>query len=228
MAKSHPTLVIGDTHCPCMLQRYPAFLTSIYDKYKCSQVVHIGDLVDLHAMNYHEKDPDHSSPMSEIEQAQDQIDELVDRFPRVHLMTGNHDALIQRQATTAGISSAMLKPFKELFNLPRGWMVHPRYHKLILGDVLYQHGDAGKGGVMAAMKNAQSEFRSVVQGHHHSQSGVWYHANENSLIFGMQVGCGIDRHHMQMSYGTKFSAKPIISCGVVVDSKTAFVEGMKL
>lgn len=228
MAKQCRTLVISDTHCPCMLPKYPAFLTQIYDKYKCSQVVHIGDVVDLHAISYHEKDPDHSSPQSELDQAYDQIGELVDRFPRVQLLMGNHDVLVQRQATTAGISLSMLKPFKELLNLPRGWTVHPRYHKLILGDVLYQHGDSGKGGIMSALKNAQCEFRSCVQGHFHAQSGVWYHANENSLIFGMQVGCGVDRQHMQMSYGTKFAAKPIISCGVVIDSQTAFVERMAL
>jgi hypothetical protein len=44
----------------------------------------------------------------------------------------------------------------------------------------------------------------------------------------MQVGCGIDRQHQQMAYGTKFSSKPIISCGVVIDSQTAFVERMTL
>lgn len=228
MAKSSAVLVIGDTHAPSMLSGYPDFLVRIYEKYRCSSVIHIGDLVDLHCVSYHEKDPDHASPLSELEQANEQISELIDRFPRVTLLMGNHDALVQRQATTAGISQKMLKPFKELFELPRGWQVLPRYHKLTCNGVLYQHGDQGKGGSFAALRNAQAEFCSVVQGHHHSQSGVWYHANENNLIFGMQVGCGIDRSHQQMAYGTKFSSKPIVSCGVVIDSQTAYVERMSL
>lgn len=228
MSKYPVTLIIGDTHCPTMLQKYPDFLLSIYEKYRCSRVIHIGDMVDLHCVSYHEKDPDHQSPLSELEQAADQITELVNRFPRVKLLMGNHDSLVQRQATTAGISQKMLKPFRELFELPRGWEVFPRYYKLVLNGVIYQHGDQGKGGQFAALRNAQAEFCSVVQGHHHSQSGVWYHANENNLIFGMQVGCGLDRNHQQMAYGTKFSTKPIISCGVVVDSQTAFVERMSL
>lgn len=228
MSRIPVTLVIGDSHCPTMLPSYPDFLVRIYEKHKCSRVIHIGDLVDLHCVSYHEKDPDHQSPLSELEQAADQITELVNRFPRVQLLMGNHDALVQRQATTAGISQKMLKPFKDLFELPRGWEVYPRYHKLVLNNVIYQHGDSGKGGQFAALRNAQAEFCSVVQGHHHSQSGVIYHANENNLIFGMQVGCGLDRTHQQMAYGTKFTAKPIISCGVVVDSQTAFVERMSL
>jgi hypothetical protein len=228
MKRVPPVLVIGDTHSPTMLSGYPDFLVRVYEKYRCGAVVHIGDLADLHCVSYHEKDPDHASPQSELEQAIDQIAELTARFPRVSLLLGNHDALVQRQATTAGISQKMLKPFKELFELPRGWQVYPRYHKLTCNGVLYQHGDQGKGGQFAALRNAQAEFCSVVQGHHHSQSGVWYHANENNLIFGMQVGCGIDRQHQQMAYGTKFSSKPIISCGVVIDSQTAFVERMTL
>lgn len=228
MPKSKVTLVIGDAHCPAMLAGYPDFLASVYAKYKCTQVVHIGDLVDLHSLNYHEKDPDHERPESEIEKAIDQINELTNRFPRVSLLMGNHDALVERQASTAGISKSLLKSFRDIFNLPRGWQVLPRYHKLVCDGVLYQHGDQGKGGQQAALKNAQAEFVSVVQGHHHSQSGIWYHANERSLVFGMQVGCGIDRSHMQMAYGTKFSAKPIISCGVVIDAQTAYVERMTL
>jgi hypothetical protein len=64
-------------------------------------------------------------------------------------------------------------------------------------------------------------------GHLHSQAGVWYSANQKSIIFGMAVGCGIDRGHMQMYYGTKFTSKPVISCGVVVSPTEAYVEVMK-
>jgi hypothetical protein len=188
----------------------------------------MADLVDLVFQRQLAAERGVELSAEELDAAKEQITELVNMFPNVSLLIGNHDALVERQATTAGISAAFLKPFKEQFELPRGWTVYPRYHKLVVDGVIYQHGDQGKSGQFAALKNAQSEFCSVVQGHHHSQSGVWYHANENSLVFGMQTGCGIDRHHMQMAYGTKFSAKPIISCGVVVDSQTAFVERMTL
>jgi hypothetical protein len=227
MRKTHPVLVVGDIHAPAMLEGYPDFLQRVYDRWNCRDVVFIGDLVDFHCFSYHERNPD-VAVSSEIDAAIDQIAVLTEMFPRASLLIGNHDDLVQRQAMTAGLSSRVLVSFKELLNLPKTWNVYPRYHKLICNRVLYQHGDQGKGGQQAALKNAHSEFMSVVQGHHHSQCGIWYHSNESKLIFGMQTGCGIDRTHMQMAYGTKFSAKPIIGCGVVVDSVTAYVETMHL
>lgn len=226
MAKSHPTLVIGDTHAPAMVDGYPQFLLNVWKKYSCRNVVHIGDLLDLHCLSYHERAPE--SSVSEIDEATDQIAVLTDMFPKVVLLSGNHDALIQRQAATAGLPRRVLKDFGECFHLPKSWIVYPRFYKYVYGGVLYMHGDQGKGGQQAALKNAQSEFCSVVQGHYHSQSGVWYHSNETKLVFGMQTGCGVDRHHMQMEYGVKLAAKPIISCGVVVDAHTAFVEVMDM
>jgi len=220
-------LVIGDTHCPAMAEGYVQFLYNVYKHYDCKQVIHIGDLVDLHSISYHENDPDCLSPAQEIEAAKQQINMLIECFPRVSLLTGNHDALVQRKAVTAGLSQMMLKAYADLFCLPKKWVVYPRYYKLRIDDVLYQHGDGGKGGVCAALKNAQAEFTSVVQGHFHSQACVSYHANESKLVFGMQVGCGIDWQHLQMSYGQRFSQKPVLSCGVVINSTEAYVQRMQ-
>lgn len=226
MSKYSPVLVIGDTHTPAMLSEYPQFLLSVYEKYKCRTVIHIGDLLDLHCVSYHERSPDIST--SEIDEAIEQISLLSQMFPRLTLLSGNHDSLIQRQAVSAGLPNRVLKPFRECFNLPKSWVVLPRFYKYRLDGVLYMHGDQGKGGQQAALKNAQAEFCSVVQGHYHSQAGIWYHCNESQVVFGMQVGCGVDRKHIQMEYGVKLSAKPVISCGVVIDRHTAFVELMPL
>ncbi len=225
MKKTRPVLVVGDLHCPAMLEEYPDFLFKVYSRYNCKDVVFIGDLVDFHSISYHEKNPD-VAVSSEIDAAIDQLAILTEMFPRASVMMGNHDSLVERQAVTAGLSTRVLVSFREMLNLPKTWIIYPRYHKLICNGVLYQHGDQGKGGQQAALKNAQSEFMSVVQGHHHSQCGVWYHANESKLIYGLQTGCGIDRSHLQMQYGVKFSAKPIVGCGVVVDAVTAYVETM--
>ena len=227
MKKTRPVLVVGDLHCPAMLSDYPEFLHRVYSDYHCKDVVFIGDLVDFHCFSYHEHDPDIAAS-SEIDKAIEQLDILKELFPRASVLMGNHDSLIERQAMTAGLSSRVLRPFAELLCLPKSWVIYPRYHKLICNGVLYQHGDQGKGGQQAALKNAQAEFMSVVQGHYHAQCGIWYHANENKLIYGLQTGCGVDRSHLQMTYGVKFSAKPIVGCGVVADASTAYVETMPM
>ena len=97
-----------------------------------------------------------------------------------------------------------------------------------IDGVQYRHGDMGKGGQMAAHKNAQAEFCSVVQGLLHAQAGVVYHANEQSIVFGMQVGCGVMHDHPAMNYGRIYANKPILGCGVVLNGTTAIFEPMKL
>jgi L-aminopeptidase/D-esterase-like protein len=106
--------------------------------------------------------------------------------------------------------------------------VVPRFGALKIDGVLYQHGDRGRGGKTSAVLNMQSEFNSVVQGHHHSQAGVWYNANQHVCTFGLQVGCGVDHHVEAMQYGKKYNQKPIVGCGVVIDGRVGLFEPMPL
>lgn len=222
-------LVIPDLHCPGMLKQFPSFLQKIYDKYDCNKVVAIGDIADFHSMSYHEQVPSLRSVDDEITATQEQLRQITKRFPKVEYLMGNHCALIERKAVTAGLSSSLVKPINEILDLPDGWKIYPRYHKLIIDDVIYTHGDGAKGGQFAALKTAQAEHLSVVMGHLHSQSGTWFYANERNRIFGCATGCGIDREALQFSYGVKFPTKPIISCAVVLDKgRLPIVEPMYL
>ena len=45
-------LVIGDTHCPVMIDGYVDFLKDIKRKHKTDAVVHIGDVVDFGVFIY--------------------------------------------------------------------------------------------------------------------------------------------------------------------------------
>lgn len=229
-AKGEPNsrvLVIGDTHAPATHPDYVAFLRDIYNKYDCNRVVHIGDGVDHNAISFHEKDPSMPSPADEFKEAYKQMQEMYRAFPEVDYLTGNHSSLPERKAKSIGIPEAYMKPFSELWDVPR-WKVHPRYTKLRIDGVQYRHGDQGKGGQQAALKNAQAEFESVVQGHLHSQFGIWYHANQNTLIWGMAVGCGVQHDHPAMNYGRIYAAKPILGCGVVLNGVEPRLEAMSL
>lgn len=210
-------LVIPDTHCPCMLPKFPAFLSKVQKQYKTNRVVHVGDLVDNAAISYHEKNPGLSSAPEEYRKARKQLQELTKRFPRVDLLLGNHDALTQRQAVTIGLLPEWLRDFSNIWALPNGWKVHPRFFELEIDGVLYMHGDHGKGGQFGAVKTATTKFQSVVMGHLHSECGVWYFANGNSRIFGCNAGCGIDHKALAFEYGVKFTRKPIVGCAVVID-----------
>jgi predicted phosphodiesterase len=221
-------LVIGDTHCPTMRDDYVPFLLDCYEQWDCDRVVHIGDLVDNAALSYHLKDPHLKDPMDEYYKAYNQVQEICQAFPEVDWMIGNHDDLPKRWLKEVGIPESFLKSYADIWEVPDTWTVHQRYSKLMIDGVLYQHGDRGKGGRMAATANAKAEFCSVVQGHLHAQFGVEYYANDGARVFGMQVGCGVDDTHAAMDYGKKYVQRSVIGCGVVLDGITAIVEPMVL
>lgn len=75
----------------------------------------------------------------------------------------------------------------------------------------------GFGGKHAHVSAATENRQSIVMGHVHSNAGVRYLANEANIIFGLAVGCGIDRHAYAFRYGRDFAKKPIIGCGIVYD-----------
>ena len=82
---------------------------------------------------------------------------------------------------------------------------------------------------MAHKNRAISNRQSTVIGHCHSFGGVNYMASRNDLIFGMNVGCGIDVDAMAFSYGKNFPKKPTLGCGVVLDGgRTAIFIPMDL
>lgn len=220
-------LAFSCPHCPAMRKGFVSFLKKVKKKYKANRIVCCGDLVDYHAISFHEKDPEMPSIADEFKLAQKQVKQIHDAFPEADYVMGNHCSLPQRQARTVGLLDDMLKPFGELWGLD-GWTIHPRFSKFYIDGVQYRHGDSGKGGAFAAGANAMAEFCSVVQGDKHSQAGVQYHANDGNLVFGMQVGVGVQPDHPAMNYSRKFAARSIVGCGVVIDGKTAIFEPMAM
>ena len=220
-------LVIGDTHCPAMLPDYVPFLRDTYKQWQCDTVLHVGDVVDWGAISYHEKNPACPSAGDEYATTLAQVKMLYKAFPKAIVMTGNHDDLPARQARTAGVPAELLRDYAKVWQTP-GWNWRPRFSTYELDGVKYAHGDRGKGGQYAALRNAKDHFCSWVQGHVHGQAGVQYFANSSQLIFGMNVGCGLDRDRAAMDYGLKFNTKPVLGCGVVIDGKHAYFEPMLL
>ena len=221
-------LVIGDTHCPAMHSKYLPFLKRVAKTYNCKKFVLIGDVVDWHSISYHPTAPSLKNPEREYKLALKQVQGLYRAFPNAYWLIGNHDSLTERKAADLDLPLSVLKDYNHLWDVPR-WKVIERYGSVEIDGVIYQHGDKGRGGQNnAAFLNAQDEHRSVVQGHHHAQMGVQYFQNSNHKIFGMQVGCGTDHNHPNMSYATKYTKKPNMGCGVVINGKQAHVISMDL
>jgi predicted phosphodiesterase len=212
--KYNNVLIIGDTHLPFDIEGYLEFCLSIKERCKCDTVVHIGDLVDNHAISYHEHDPDGWSPAEEMRQVDKKLQDWFVAFPELSICMGNHDRMVDRKSKTVGLPSRAFRPFRDIWNLPKKWKTDFQFE---IYGVMYEHG-TGYSGDNAHMKACYNNRQSTVIGHTHGNSAIGYVANEKDCIYGMNVGCGIDRHTYAMDYGRDFKKKPIISCGVVTDN----------
>jgi predicted phosphodiesterase len=205
--------IIGDTHFPCEIEGYLDWCYDVFTAWGIDEIVHIGDLVDNCALSFHKKSPVLKDPVREYEKAMVKIERLTSLFPTGQLLIGNHDALPWRLCDEVGIPHSLMRSPKEIWGLD-GWDVTQRFGQIVIDDVIYQHGDRGRG---SARLNMQQEMMSVVQGHHHSKWEISGAATTKKWTFNMQVGCGVDWKHMAMDYGVKFNTKPILGCGVVID-----------
>ncbi len=217
-------LVIGDTHIPFEHSDYLKFCINIGKQYKCNQVIHIGDLVDMHSCSYHEHEPDLWSPSQEMEIADKHLKSWFKAFPKIKLCLGNHDRLPDRKRRTVGLPSRCFKSFHEMWNLPKGWQSDFNF---VIDDVMYEHG-TGSSGRYAHLNLAVANRQSTVVGHNHSMAGIEYTASEKDCIFGMNVGSGINRKALAFAYGRNFKFKPIVSCGVIFNGENPQIFRMKL
>jgi predicted phosphodiesterase len=206
-------LVIGDTHEPFTLDGYREFCRKIQEEFDCGTVVHIGDLVDNHAVSYHEKDPDGLSAGQEFNQALLKCKQWYHTFPNVKICIGNHDALPFRKAFTAGLPKTWLKTYQELLQSPSTWEWDFTH---IVNDIIFTHG-TGMSGEMAAINAARENRQSTVIGHLHTVCNTRYLASFKDLIFGSTVGCGIDHEKYAFAYGKQNTRKPVVACMVIIN-----------
>ena len=211
--------VIGDTHEHFCHKDYRNFCYEVFTHFGVSQIIHIGDEVDNAALSYHESMVEMPNAENEAEQAQRAMERWYKTFPDVKVCVGNHSALPFRQATTAGIPKRFMKTYEDIWNAPKGWRWELSWE---IDGVLYEHG-TGSTGASAARNRAIANRQSTVIGHSHSFGGVAYMASRNDIIFGLNVGCGIDVDSMAFSYGKNFPKKPTLGCGVVIKGGTTGV-----
>lgn len=204
-------LIIADTHLPFEHDDYLDFCKQTHKKFHCTRVIHIGDMVDNHSISYHEHDPNGWSPIHEMEATDIILKKWFKAFPKLTLTRGSHDALVDRKGKTVGLPRRCFKPFRDIWNLPDGWI---DVFDVEIDGVIYKHGNK-MSGETAALRAAKANRQSTVTGHTHSHAGVMYDASEKDCIFGMGVGCGINRKKYAFAYGKDFPKKPILGCGVV-------------
>lgn len=208
--KERRILVIGDLHCPFEMEGYFEYCLETYDRHACNQVIFIGDLIDSHATSRHETDPDGLSAKTELDIAIEDLQKWRDAFPVADVIIGNHDRVVMRRAFSSSIPSIWIKSFNEVLGTSWNWTERIEYD-----GVQYVHGEGG-----TARTKAKNDLQSTVQGHIHTQAYVEWMVGNRSKLFGMQVGCGLDRDTYAAAYAKHYK-KQAIGCGVVIGGHTA-------
>lgn len=218
-----PVGVFSDPHIPFNHPNYLRFCVDVFNYYGVGEVVCCGDLVDNHAISRYLKETCSKSVCDELDMSIAGVKKFVEAFPCTYLCLGNHDLRIILQAATVGIDRRFLKSFEELLGLPKTWKIGEEF---VIDGVLYKHGIncMGKDG---AINTAIQERMSTVIGHSHAFGGCKYSANKRDIIFGMNVGCGIDIEAYAFAYGKHDKNRPTLGCGIVFDSTRAIFEPMR-
>jgi len=203
-------LVIGDPHEPFTKKGYLKFCREQQETYDCGTVIFIGDIIDNHYSSYHESDPDGFGAGEELDRAIFKIKDWYRTFPNAKVIVGNHDRLVYRKAFSAGVSKRWIREYSDVLETP-DWEF---LENIEIFGIDFNHGEGG-----TAKNRMKSELKSQVQGHLHTQLYAEYAVGANFIIFGMQVGCGIDIKSYAMAYGKHYK-KPAIGCGVVLNKGT--------
>lgn len=217
--------VVGDTHIPYELEGYLEFCQQTFKDWEVDTVVHIGDLVDHHALSFHDSEPTLKGANGELMDARERLKPWYKAFPKLTLINGNHDLIPARQLTKIGMDAEVwMRPLKDIYSFPKGWSIED---EMFIDGVLYHHGYTSNG-VNGFRNDAKARMVSTVSGHCHGNAGVSASASDHRLVWGMATGCGVDNATMAMAYGKNFKNKPIVSCGVVIEGKLPIVEFMDL
>lgn len=216
-------LIVADPHAPFTQEGYIDFLLGIKKEKRCGSVLIIGDLVDSYQVSMRDIDPNGVSAKDEIVLARKQLKEWFKAFPEAKITLGNHDQRLWRKAKKHGIPDMCLRSFSDIWQLPDKWEVSEDF---IIDNVFYHHGFGSS--KTAALTAAIHNRMSTVQGHGHTTLSVSYSASPIDCIFGVMVGCGIDRKAMANAYAKPFKERPIVGCGTVENGENPHVHRMML
>jgi metallophosphoesterase superfamily enzyme len=195
----------------------------LYEQWDCDKVIFIGDVVDLHAISFHDKEPGCPGPKEEYERTKEAIKLWHDTFPKAIVTVGNHDKRVIRRAKSVDIPDLFLKSYNQIWGT-YGWRWVDDYYTK--DDVYFYHGD-GQGGEYPSANAVRKMLMSVVMGHNHTASGVKYYVNPNRRVFACDTGAGCDDRAMAFAYADKQKRRSVMSAAVIIDG-VPYVEPMPI
>lgn len=206
-------LVIGDTHIPCVRRGYLEFCQYVKRHERCNLIVHIGDVVDEHAVSpSHLALPDAAGTREELQESREIVAEWYGSFPRALVCIGNHDDRPYRAARAVRICEDRMRTFNEVWSTPR-WTWDWGY---VIDGIYFTH-RTNNSGQSPAFNAMRERAMPVVLGHHHSCSGVKTLVNPERRLFGVDVGAGCDDRALAFRYFQHSQKRSVMSCATIIN-----------
>ena len=195
--ETHRVGIIGDSHLPYEKEGYLEFCQETFEAWDVDTVVHIGDLVDHHAMSFHDSEPLLLDAEKEYIDARAKLQDWYEAFPECIVVEGNHDIIPARHLRKLEINpDTWLRNLEEVYDMPEGWEV---VQEAVIDDVIYHHGYTANG-VNGFRNDAARRMCNSVSGHCHSNAGISASASDHRLVWGMAVGCGVDNTKLALIF----------------------------
>jgi predicted phosphodiesterase len=216
-------LFISDVHEPYSHPRAIEFCKSLQVDFDIhpSNVYSVGDILDLYGFSRWPKSPDAPHTINqEIELCRERIAKWVEAFPEMKIAHSNHDMRVMRKAIAADLPSQVIKSVEEIFQFPKEWELKEQF--VVMADkceFLVSHGEEFPTAIQAAIHYGIN----VVEGHKHVKAGVEYSRSRMCELWGLSVGCLVDRAAHAFDYGDKSRKKPIVGCGVLLNGIPHFI-----
>ena len=206
-------LVISDMHLPYQHKDAIKFLAEIKKEFKPDTIISIGDLLDGHALSFHDSNPDLFSAGHELKKAKEYVRQLEDLFPKLVEVDSNHSSLIYRRALKHGLPREYLKDYGDFLETKKWQWVDDLTLTMSNGQrCFFTHGRSAD-----ILKVSQTMGMSAVQGHYHTKFLISWWANPDNLFFSMNVGCMINQKSLAFAYAKNFKTRFIIGCGIIIN-----------
>lgn len=208
-------LVIPDLQIPFHHPRSLEFLLRTQAKYKCDQVICVGDETDSAALSSFPKDPDGMSAGDELKAARAALKPFAKAFPKLRICESNHRQRLYKRAFEAGIPAEYIASTHKYLDVPKGWQWAFQWKQ---DGIVFEHGDRGKPVALIDANGASTVF-----GHHHTEAGIWFVSREHCTRFAFNVGSLVDVNAYAFKYAVLAKRKPVLSCGVILDGLPVLV-----
>jgi len=206
-------LFFTDVHWPHEHRHAFEFVNDIYSKWKCTEIICGGDLLDSAGWSTYTKDPDGMTGNQEVELSIAMAEKWYTRWPEMNVCIGNHDYRANLRLAEAGLPSCFTKRFNDVLHLPDTWTFSEYYD---IDNVRYFHGS--KYGKTATINYTLELGMSNVSGHQHANAGIFYVTNDRWRHFGVSSGCLIDTHSRAFAYGKDMTSRPVLGCTVILEN----------